>query len=318
MNQHFFQVKHYSGAVGPAVAPKPGQGLVVLNAQAGNGETEGLKRALHTAVGPAGYTVHELSAADDVAGFVRDAVQKHGYAWVAAAGGDGTVSAVANGLVGSETPLAILPQGTSNVLASALDIPADAQEACHLLVNGGARVRHIDALRVNGRYFFHQVGVGLEAQAAGKADAAAKKRWGEWAYVWTAVKEAFGWQPHVFTLTIDSKKRHFKASELLLANTSRVGVFGLQWHEAIDPSDGRLDIAVARARSLLDYAALGWALLHRRQARTDHLQFYTARRQVRLDSEQELLVHGDGEILEDGLPLTAVVVPRAVGVLVPA
>ena len=60
--------------------------------------------------------VHEVSRGDDLRAIVRSAVER-GCDLVVAAGGDGTVSAVANGLVGTETPLGIIPLGTANVLA---------------------------------------------------------------------------------------------------------------------------------------------------------------------------------------------------------
>jgi YegS/Rv2252/BmrU family lipid kinase len=81
---------------------------------------------------------------------------------VAVCGGDGTISEVACGLSGSEVPLAVLPGGTSNVLARELGIPLDLSAAAGLL--GSVRTRSVRLLAANDRRFLLWAGVGIDAR----------------------------------------------------------------------------------------------------------------------------------------------------------
>jgi len=248
---------------------------------------------------------------------VQTAVSKKAYDWVAAIGGDGTVSQVANGLLGTEIPLVVIPAGTANVLARTLGIPLQVKAACRLLRDVSA-VCQIDGIQLADQTFFLHVGIGLESVTMQKTSAAQKNRWGVAAYLGTAVKEMFGWQPHHFKLTVDGQPHEVRASELVIANAGKIGLFDLEWQEAIDPYDGRLDLAIVRARSLADYARLIWAILRNQQRQSAHIQFYRIQNELRIDAERPLPFHGDGEILDVEIPVTAVVVPRVLRVMVPA
>lgn len=84
-------------------------------------------------------------------------------------GGDGSIHEAVNGLLtaGTHTALGIVPCGTGNDFAKAAEIPLDWRTATMLLADriaGGAPARHIDAGRMNGRYFANGAGVGLDAK----------------------------------------------------------------------------------------------------------------------------------------------------------
>ena len=91
--------------------------FVVLNPVAGTSVVEDVRQALdhHFLPGETSCEVHETVKGDAIERIAHEA-QGRGYEMVVAAGGDGTVSAVAEGLVGTETPLGIIPLGTANVL----------------------------------------------------------------------------------------------------------------------------------------------------------------------------------------------------------
>jgi diacylglycerol kinase family enzyme len=78
---------------------------------------------------------------------------------VVAVGGDGTVNAVVNGLVGSRCRLGILPTGTANDLATSVGLPRQLADACQVILQGA--VRNIDVIRVNAWHFITSGGVGL-------------------------------------------------------------------------------------------------------------------------------------------------------------
>src|SRR5208337_1588376 len=132
--------------------------LVVYNPTSGKeGQADEVRAALSRHLVPPRWTyeVHETTEKDDVADICRAAC-KRGVSLVIAAGGDGTLIDVANGLVNSRIPLGILPMGTENFLARVLLIPMKLDEAVKLLVDDHIVVE-VDALKVGGRHFFSNV-----------------------------------------------------------------------------------------------------------------------------------------------------------------
>lgn len=95
-----------------------------------------------------------------------------GYDIVVAFGGDGTVNEAANGLVGSDTPLAVLPGGSANVFCRTVGMPTDVVDATeHLLgLADDFRSFSVDTGTVNGRHFLFASGVGLDASVVREVD----------------------------------------------------------------------------------------------------------------------------------------------------
>lgn len=119
-----------------------------------------------------------------------------GYDVVCAFGGDGTLNEVANGLAGTEVPVAVLPGGSANVVCRSLGIPTDVVDATeHLLgLADDFRPRRVDLGVANGRRFVFACGAGLDATTARRVDArpALKARAGPWFYAWAAVTGFYG------------------------------------------------------------------------------------------------------------------------------
>ena len=112
------------------------------------------------------YDLAQTEGPEDAIEMARRAALD-GYTPVVAAGGDGTISEVMNGLVqaaagGVAGPMGIIPSGSANDLAVQLELPLDVDGACRKLREG--RERRIDVGRVNDRYFDNDVGVGFEPQ----------------------------------------------------------------------------------------------------------------------------------------------------------
>jgi diacylglycerol kinase family enzyme len=123
----------------------------------------------------------------------RGAVQE-GFDAVASFGGDGTVNEVANGLAGSDLPLAIIPGGGTNVLARSLGIPRDPVEATwYLISNRGNRPRRVSLGRVDDRYFTFGCGVGLDGAIVRDVERRQmlKRGLGHPYYVWSALRIFF-------------------------------------------------------------------------------------------------------------------------------
>jgi diacylglycerol kinase family enzyme len=90
---------------------------------------------------------------------------KDGVDVVVCLGGDGTLNEVANGLAGTQTALAPLPGGSTNVFARTIGLPNDPIEATGVLLDGltNQRIEHVGLGSVNGRYFLFHVGIGFDA-----------------------------------------------------------------------------------------------------------------------------------------------------------
>jgi diacylglycerol kinase family enzyme len=103
-----------------------------------------------------------------------------------AAGGDGTISAVASTLLDSEAVLGVLPMGTLNHFAKDLQIPLDIEDAACVLANGA--VAKIDVGEVNGRAFLNNSSLGVYPQMLAWREEYRRKGWTKWAaLIWAAV-----------------------------------------------------------------------------------------------------------------------------------
>jgi len=123
------------------------------------------------------------------------------YDIVVAVGGDGTVREVAGGLRGGTARLAILPNGTANVLAADLHIPLRLAAAADLLAPD-AHVSPLDLGEVNGRPFVLNVGIGYAARLIIDTPAALKRRIGFFAYLPAAVHATFARDCGTVTVTM--------------------------------------------------------------------------------------------------------------------
>ncbi|MBN1992918.1 MAG: diacylglycerol kinase family lipid kinase [Anaerolineae bacterium] len=173
--------------------------------------------------------------------------RQEGWPVVVAAGGDSTISSVANGLIqaGGENEvgtLGIIPFGTANDLADMLGLPRDTTAACRRLAAGNTRL--IDVGQVNGRYFVNNSAIGLEPMVTLTQD---QMRWvkGELRYLLAALKviaTAAAWS---MRLTWDSGEYTGPAVLVSVGNSPRTGgVFYMTPKAVLD--DGLLDFVYAQ------------------------------------------------------------------------
>ena len=251
---------------------------------------------------------------EDILEIVLQAVAQ-GFDTVAAAGGDGTVSAVANGLIGTDARLGIIPLGTANVLARELGIPLALADACALL-HGPNATTHIDAMKVKGKHYFTQIGIGVDAVMI-RDTTVEHKRWlGNGAYVWTAATRFIGFQPHRFSIAADDRRARPRALQVVLANSGSLGTSGLRRGPDVEVDDGKIEVCILRAQTLLNFLSVGWSVVRGRHKEDRNIQFLPAERAVAVHTDRPLPVQGDGEVIGE-TPLEVQVVPHALPVVVP-
>ncbi len=143
-----------------------------------------------------------------------------------------------------------------------------------------------------------------------------KRRLGWLAYLWRGGRALVGLQPVRFRLTVDDQTERVRATDVLIANLGSVGIPALRLAPESASGNGELDVITIRARTLLDYAGVVWAMVSRRQERTPHPRFLRARERVIIDATPQQPVQADGEFLGMG-PVEVQPAPAAVRIIVP-
>lgn len=170
-------------------------------------------------------TVLETGARGDAEAFARHARQRRltdaGGApdLVVAAGGDGTINEVVNGLSGGDLPLAILPLGTANVLAAEIGLDVSVEAIAETIWRGPAIAARLGD--VNGRRFALMAGVGLDADVVASVGSRMKARFGRWAYVLTTLYQIATLKPHYYRVAIDGEI--YRAASVVVAKAHYYG-----------------------------------------------------------------------------------------------
>jgi len=292
--------------------------FVVLNPMAGSCTAADVRQALDRQLGEQIQTdIYETTGdqAEDIVAIVR-AELANSPSVVVAAGGDGTISQVAEALIGTDTCLGILPVGTANIFARELGIPLELEAACALL-DGQPHITSVDAMKVGEQYFVLQIGIGIDSLMIRDTDRQSKRRFGRAAYMWTAFTRLIGYQPMRFTIVADGKRMRPRALQVLIANCGVLGAPPFRWGPDICPDDGKIDVCIVSARTALDYVGLIWHTLLGQQRRDHNVRYLTAERSIAVSADHPLPIQADGEMIGD-TPIQIEVVPDALKVIVPA
>ena len=289
--------------------------FVVLNPVAGSCVASDVYAVLDRHFGER-YQVYETTGggSEPLTEIVRAALDG-GCGAVVAIGGDGTVSGVAEALIGTDVPLGVVAVGTANVFAQELGLPLDLEGACRLLT-GEHDTTRVDVMRVGNQHFVLQIGIGIDSLMIRDTDRQAKRRFGRAAYLWTLLTRLIGYQPVRFTVDADSRRTRVRGVEVVVANGGTIGMPPFRWGQHIRPDDGRVDVCVIGARTALDSLWVAWDTLRGHPRRNPRVRYLSARRSVVVSADKPLPIQADGEIIGD-TPLHVQVVPHALHVIVP-
>jgi diacylglycerol kinase family enzyme len=249
-----------------------------------------------------------------------------GFDAVASFGGDGTVNEVANGLAGSEVPMAIIPGGGTNVLARSLGIPRDPVEATwYLIANRANEPRRISLGRMNGRYFTFGCGVGLDGAVVRDVERrqVLKKGLGHSYYIWSALRIFFAgvdrrrpvlrlrWGPDLeheregLYFAITQKTRPFT----YLGNREMHVCPGASFDRGLDC------FAVDSMRTDVILRIIAQTFGSRRHVRNPHALYLHDQPKVALAADLPLPVQMDGEYVGDSTDIVLESVPNALSLL---
>ena len=260
-------------------------------------------------------------------------VRDHGYDIVVGFGGDGTLNEIANGLVGTDIPVSVLPGGSTNVVCRTLGIPNDVVDATeHLLalVDEWAP-RKIDLGVVDGRHFVFACGVGIDATVVKRVDAhpRLKSRAGPYYYTWAAIS-AFYRQYMVKPVRLEVEIGDEKAEGVtaLAQNSDPFTYFAsrpVRVCEGVEIDDGTLALGVLKRAAQRDMPTLIPRLFGEKRPAARHRQIIhfkgvraasiTSISQTRDGTLRPFPVQVDGDYIGERTHLDLEVEPGALSVI---
>jgi diacylglycerol kinase (ATP) len=263
---------------------------------------------------------------------------------VIAAGGDGTVNEVANGLLNTDVALGVLPMGTTNSWALQMGIPAlnpmlpgtkvvkliaDLEEriarplpvnyyrkvlldAARVLVEG--RTVAVDVGELSGRHFLMWAGIGLDAAVTESISLKEKRALGSWAYVFTAIEAGYRYSSTDVSLTLDGEVVKTSTPLIVVSNIQLYGgVMSIGAKACVN--DGKLDVCVFKGDGFFTFVQHALNVLSHRHLRDPKIEYYQCS-EIVIESACSLPVHLDGEPFTK-TPVAIHTVPSSLKVIVP-
>lgn len=238
--------------------------------------------------------------------------QSRGHDLVVAAGGDGTVNEVANGLAASRSliPLAVLPLGTANVLAAEIGLRPRPQAVVEMIRHGHSRAIRLGL--AGDRHFVLMASAGLDSVVVRGVDMALKRRTGQLAYGIEALRQAWRYRFPELTITVDGTPYPTRMAVICKARC-----YGGPFHAApkADLGDDLLHAVLLKRGGLGAVLRYGAALVLGRLPFLSDVQVVAGRR-MELHGPCELPVQADGDLVGN-LPQSIRVSDRAIQLLIP-
>ncbi len=287
---------------------------IVINPAAGHDEP--ILNVLNHVLHPAGvdWDVSLTHKSGDATRLAAEAAAS-GVDLVAAYGGDGTQMEVANGLLGTGVPQAILPGGTGNAMAHDLGVSLVLQEAVNLIVSSPKR-RAIDLAKIGDKVFMLRAYAGLSADNAASRDE--KDKLGQLAYVQAGLKFLREVPEAYYKATVDGEEIHGEALIVFILNAGSIGgVMGISLPTIgnVDISDGYLDL-YAITKDLRALRAVSQHIFRHQETDQDLGVYHWRGKEITLEANPRQDVWIDGE-LGGRTPFTVTAMPEALEIVVP-
>lgn len=263
--------------------------LVILNPSAGGDRANRQRARIESFARES--VLRATSRAGEAETLARRAAQE-GFGKIVAAGGDGTINEVVNGLAGSNAALGLLPLGTVNVFATELGLPANDLGRCWNIIEHG-ETRLVDLPSANGKHFVQLAGVGLDAQVVKETSLAFKRSFGPLSYLISAAQIAARTPPRLF---IQSENASIDEGSFVLVGNGRLygGPFPFFKHAVLD--DGLFDVVVFKRLGYLEIIKYLQDVVFSSEIRVPEIEYFQTRH-LRVSSDQDVPVEVDGELV---------------------
>ena len=299
---------------------------LIFNPAAGRGDSEAELTRIREKLEASGIRVslHPTEPDVPIARTVRAALQsmeggageeRGGGEFFIAAGGDGTVSGVAGSLLDTGIPLGVIPQGTANSFARALEIPANVDGALEIIAGG--RTRRVDAGRGSRGPMVLMAEIGLGASMVADARRADKDRFGPLAYLWTGAQHMGEQESFRARLDAEELETELELNALTVANVAPTTSLFAQGCGEVIPDDGSFEVTLSSGDEvgLGEVASLLASAIRKSASSADNiLCFRSANLQVSTDPPQTVVIDGEKR---GTTPVDFTCAPRVLDVLVP-
>lgn len=293
--------------------------VIVLNPAAGRGqgarrraELESLlHRAVEASVSQVTWRIVETHAPGDACALAAEAAAQ-GAEIVAAAGGDGTLSEVVNGLAGTRAKLGLIPLGTGNDFARHLGLTKSLEHAVQTLVSGTPRP--VDLGRTQGRWFINVAGCGFDAVVAQRVNRGFRTLRGTVAYIAAVYQSLLSFRPAALHLTLDGATLETRAMLCTVANASSYGG-GMRIAPDAQIDDGLFDLCLLGDTGRWEFLRAFPRVFKGTHVTHPKVTMLRARH-ILVESDPPLPVLIDGEVLGT-TPVEFTLTPRALEVLAP-
>jgi diacylglycerol kinase (ATP) len=232
------------------------------------------------------YTAQKKHAVE-----LAEAAIKHNPDYIIACGGDGTINEVASSLAGTAVKLGIIPVGSGNGLASNLNIPRDFESAIAIIKKGNSKA--IDVGMLNHKYFFSNMGIGIDALIIKKYERAGKRTLP--AYIKAAISSSFEFKPQKALVRFDDQIVETNPLMLFVSNSNEMG-YQMSLTPQASLQDGFLDMIIIPKLSFFEKIKLGYNVLGKSIQKFEKAKHYMVK-DIRIEMPSKIFIDAqiDGE-----------------------
>ena len=291
---------------------------VIINAGSGaDSDTGELKQRLLEAFNANGIEA-KIAIAESGEEIVKTAKQaaQGNYKTIVAGGGDGTVSAVAAEIIGTNKTLGVLPLGTLNHFAKDLQIPLEAEDAVRVISEGCTQM--VDVGEINGQIFINNSSIGLYPQIVRRREKQQHRLGrGKWlAAFWAAIAVLRRYPFLLIKLTIDGKEFTRKTPFVFIGNNEyEMDSFNIGGRKCLDT--GNLSVYVLHRTGRMGLVRLVLRSIFGRLRQAKDFETFCTDEITIETHHKKLLVAFDGEVKPMETPLRYRIRPNALRVILP-
>jgi len=282
--------------------------LFIINPASGSNDTDWQKEIdNYFASLPHQVTYYQLPEQPNV-NELKDVIRSGAANRVIAAGGDGTVKLVAEALMGTQIPMAILPAGSANGMATELGIPTTPSVALDIVLNGTGKKIHL--VKVNNELCIHLSDIGFNAFVIKKFEAENTR--GMWGYVKAAWKVLWSHAYMKVAIMIDGRYIQREAAMVVIANATQYGN-KVKINPEGNIEDDLFEVVIIKKISMAEIFKMRFTHGAFHPAKTELLQT----RSLKINSQQKVHFQVDGEYLGKVNTVQASIIPDALEIIMP-